>query len=193
SIHALIGVAYSTYFPNIRLTSALGSISPSLSNWMTWASRFWQIGADIAQVLFNVGRNSSYVNAAKARFEDARGSYEKACLMAFSEVEDALNDIEQQRKESEAYHQALISARQVQTLSSLRYEKGITNLYDVIDAEKTALDAERQWMNVVGQRYQSAVQLIKAIGGEWEPSRSPCCPAAKVLSEPVSEEVPSAH
>ncbi|HLB53132.1 MAG TPA: efflux transporter outer membrane subunit [Chlamydiales bacterium] len=195
SIHSLIGVAYATYFPNIKLTSTLGFLSPEFSRWMTWSGRLWQIGSNITQVLFNVGRNSSYVAAARAKFEEAKGLYEKTVLVAFSEVEDALSDMEQQKRESDAYNQGWKSAQQIEALSSMRYEKGIINVFDVLTAKKNAFDAERKWINVVGQRYQSSLELIKAIGGKWEApcEKSPCCPCEeeKALSEAVAEEVTS--
>lgn len=189
SIHSLIGVAYSTYFPNIKLTSSVGFQSPDLSQWMTWGARLWQFGAEAIQVLFNVGRNSSYVKAAKARFEETRGAYQQAVLIAFNEVEDALSDVEQQQKESEAYFQAWKSAKQALHLSTLRYEKGVSNFLEVIDAERSALDAERKWINTIGQKYQADIQLIKAIGGKWDAccECSPCCPSE--LCEAVAEEV----
>ncbi|MDE3056197.1 MAG: efflux transporter outer membrane subunit [Verrucomicrobiota bacterium] len=173
SFHALIGVAYATYFPDIPLTTSLGALSPDLSQFLTWSSRLWQIGTNITQVLFNVGRNSSYVKGAWAKFEEAKALYQKAVLNAFSEVEDALSDVEQQRKQSLALQVVLEKAEHTAELSFLRWHQGITGRLDFLDAQKSAIDARRNWVNVVGPRYQSAIELVKAIGGTWE-AMDPC-------------------
>jgi multidrug efflux system outer membrane protein len=168
SFHAFIGVAYATYFPAITLTSGLGYSSPDLSQFLNWSSRLWQLGVNLAQVVFNGWRNRSYVDAAFARFREAKGNYESAVLTAFQEVEDALINVEQQHKQFDALNSSYKDAQEIRSLSLLRYEKGIDNYLDTLDAERSALDAERSWMNLLGQRYQSSIQLVKALGGGWE-------------------------
>jgi multidrug efflux system outer membrane protein len=46
----------------------------------------------------------------------------------------------------------------------------------VVEAERTALLAERASAQLAGQRFVTAVQLIKAIGGGWE---APPMPGAR--------------
>ncbi|HAB99879.1 MAG TPA: hypothetical protein DCE71_08665 [Parachlamydiales bacterium] len=168
SFHEWIGVAYATYFPGITLTSHLGYSSPELSRFLTWTGRLWQLGVDIAQVIFNAGRNRSYVEAAFARFNEAKGSYEQAMLGAFQEVEDALNYIEQYALQSTDLQNAYRSSQDFFSLSQLRYTKGLVNHLDTLSAQRAALDAKRSWMNALGRRYQASVQLIKALGGGWQ-------------------------
>jgi multidrug efflux system outer membrane protein len=182
SVHELIGVAYATYFPAITLTSGLGFSSPDLSKFLTWTSRLWQLGINMAQVIFNGWRNKSYVEAALAKFNEAKGNYESSVLTAFQEVEDALNNIEQQSRQYDALEFSYQAAAETFGLSELRYAKGVTNYLDTIDAERAEIDAKRTLMNVLGQRYQSAIQLIKALGGGWEAAeveagvdQDPCC------------------
>ncbi|MDP1608750.1 MAG: efflux transporter outer membrane subunit [Chlamydiales bacterium] len=166
--HELISVAYSTYFPSILLTSALGFSSPDLSQFLNWTGRLWQIGIDIAQVIFNGGRNRSYVEAAYARFREAKAYYEQTVFTAFQEVEDALNNVEQSSLQFNALQIASTSSQRFSGLSELRNAKGLVNSLDTLSAQRAALDAERTSMNALGRRYQAAIQLIKALGGGWE-------------------------
>ncbi len=85
--------------------------------------------------------------------------------MALQEVEDALADVEQQGKSFSALN------RSIKTLSQLRYEKGIANRLDLIRTEMAEIDAQRALSNTLEQRYQSTIQLIKALGGGWDPLR----------------------
>ena len=165
--HELISVAYSTLFPSILLTSALGFFQSRLSSFLNWTGRLWQISVDIAQVIFNGGRNRSYVEAAYARFREAKGSYEQAVFTAFQEVEDALNNVEQYSLQFTALQTSYKASQDFFTLSQLRNAKGLVNSLDTLSAQRAALDAERTSMNALGRRYQAAIQLIKALGGGW--------------------------
>lgn len=168
SLHEFIGVAYSTYFPGISLTSALGYASPDLSNFLTWTGRLWQIGVDIAQVIFNGGRNRSYVDAAFARFKEAKGAYERAVFTAFQEVEDALSNVKQYRSQWGSLQNSYASSFDFFKLSEARYRKGIVNYLQTLEAKRSEIDAKRLSMNALGRRYQASIQLVKALGGGWE-------------------------
>ncbi len=167
SLHEFIGVAYSSYLPGISLTSAIGYLSPDLSQFLRWPSRLWQFGVNISETIFNAGRNSSYVKLAYARFRETKAAYESAVLTAFQEVEDALTNVGQQNKQFDSLEESWKAAEKNNWLSQKRYGKGIVSLLDTLDAEEKEIDAKRSYLNVLGNRYQSTVQLIKALGGGW--------------------------
>jgi multidrug efflux system outer membrane protein len=52
-------------------------------------------------------------------------------------------------------------------LSQSQYGKGASNFLDVLDAERTLLSDERTSVELLGERLQATVQLIKALGGSW--------------------------
>lgn len=170
SVHALIGVAYSSFFPSLSLSGALGSLSPDLKNFLTWKSRLWQIGVSIAQSIFDGWKRSSELDAAWARFQEAQGDYLKTVLAAFQETEDALNNIDRQRKEQEKLQQSSNAAEMNRKLSEKKYEEGLVNLFEVIESKRIELNTLRREKNVLGLRYQSTLQLIKALGGKWQAS-----------------------
>jgi multidrug efflux system outer membrane protein len=167
AVHEWIGVAYSSYFPDISLTGAIGLASPELAHFLTWGSRLWRYGADILQMIFDGGRTRSGVELAYASYNAAKGAYEKTVLGVFQEVEDALSNVEQQLKQYESFGTAYATARQTQELSSLRYTRGLVNILDTITSEEAELQAKRNWLHSLGLRYQASVQLVKAIGGGW--------------------------
>ena len=165
--HALIGVAYATFFPSLNLTGALGFSSPELDQLMTWQGRLWSWGINIFESVFDGWRRSSYLDVAKAQFEESLGIYEKTVLSAFQEVEDALNNLDHQAKESTQLYHAFQAATEISLLSYQRYKTGIVNRLDAIRSENDRIDAKRNWINVMGNRYQSTIQLIKALGGDF--------------------------
>jgi multidrug efflux system outer membrane protein len=165
---ARIGVAKAAFFPVIKLTSTAGFASADLGTLVDWPSRFASIGPSVSLPIFEGGRNRANLKATEARYEQAAASYRGTILNAFREVEDALSDLSTLALQSDAVSRAVVSAHDTASLASERYAKGLSNYLDVVDAERAALDAERQDAQLRGQRNISTIFLAKALGGGWE-------------------------
>jgi len=94
--------------------------------------------------------------------------YRASILNAFREVEDSLSDLSALTAQAAAVNRALVSARETATLANERYQKGLSNYLDVVDAQRAALQAERQDTQLRGQRAVSTILLAKALGGGWD-------------------------
>jgi multidrug efflux system outer membrane protein len=94
-------------------------------------------------------------------------SYRKQVLVAFQDVENALGDLHTLSDQSDAQERATAAAVRTLQLSQSQYGKGATNFLDVLDAERTLLSDERVSVQLLGQRLQTTVLLIKALGGSW--------------------------
>jgi multidrug efflux system outer membrane protein len=98
----------------------------------------------------------------------AIAAYRGSILNAFREVEDSLSDLGFLDSQAEAVNRALVSARDTTALANERYQQGLTSYLDVVDAQRAALQAERQETQLRGQRAISTILLAKALGGGWE-------------------------
>lgn len=170
SYHALIGVAYASFFPSLNLTGALGFLSPELSKFLTWQGNLWDWGFQIFQTVFDGFRRSSTLDLAYAKYRETEGQYKNSVLTAFAEVEDALNNLESQAKESELLSRAETAASQNWQLYQSRFIAGLSNQLEVLQYKLNDLEAEMNLANNLGLRYQATLQLIKAIGGAWDDS-----------------------
>ena len=94
-------------------------------------------------------------------------------LTAFKEVEDSLAQIVHRNEQTAAQAKALASAGRVTELARARYEAGVVNYLQVVDAERNMLQQERQKAQLEGQRFAASVRLIKALGGGWGGENSP--------------------
>lgn len=168
SEHALIGVAYASYFPSLTLTGSLGYLSPDFTQFLKWISRYWALGASSNQVLFDGGHTSAEVAIAWARYREASATYRQQVLVAFQEVEDSLNSLNFQRNQYESLLQAESASATRSFLTRERYQKGLDNALQDIDARNANLNASLNRTYLLGQRYLSTIQLIKALGGRWE-------------------------
>lgn len=165
--NARIGVAVAAFFPVIRLTGAAGFESADMGDLFDWQSRIWQIGPSITFPLFEGGRNMANLRAAQARYRQQVDTYREQVLVAFQDVENALADLHTLSDQSDAQERAVGTAVQALQLSQSQYDKGASNFLDVLDAERTLLADERVSVQLLGQRLQATVLLIKALGGTW--------------------------
>ncbi len=166
--NARIGVAKATFFPTIKLTGAAGFASADLGALVDWPSRIASFGPSISLPVFQGGRNRANLKAAEARYEQNVATYRGSVLNAFREVEDSLSDLATLAAQAEAVTRALTSARDTAALANQRYQQGLSSYLDVVDAQRAALQAERQDTRLRGQRAVSTILLAKALGGGWE-------------------------
>src|SRR5690606_10995894 len=65
---------------------------------------------------------------------------------------------------------ALEAARRAAQLSSMRYREGYVSYFEVIDAERQVLAAQRAMLRTDRERALATVALVRALGGGWQRS-----------------------
>ncbi len=170
SANARIGVAKAAFFPVLTLTGSGGYLSADVDSLFNWSSRTWSIGPSLSLPIFAGGRNKAGYQRSKYVFEESVANYRQQVLVAFGEVEDSLSGIRHLADQASAQQRAVTNARRAADLATDRYRSGIVSYIEVVDAEREALQAERDNAQLAGQRLIAAVQLIKALGGGWNSS-----------------------
>ncbi|PLX84023.1 MAG: hypothetical protein C0617_09365 [Desulfuromonas sp.] len=164
---ARIGIARTAFFPAIRLTGSAGYASTEASGLFDWDSRSWALGPAVSLPIFEAGRNRANLNRARAAYEEAVAIYRRQVLVAFAEVEDALSGLRVLAAQADAQGRAVGAAREAAEISDKRYQAGFVSYLEVVDSQRTSLQSERQAVQILGQRLQASVSLIKALGGGW--------------------------
>jgi len=169
--NAQIGVANAAYYPSVLLNPALGVDSRRLSTLFSAPSLLWSIGVSIAQPLFDAGRIDANVDFARAGYELTAGNYRRVVLTAMQEVEDGITGSAALDRALAQAQLAIASAERVLQLATDRYEGGVATYLDVITAQQSLLNSQRQAAQLLGQRMLVAVFLVKALGGDWQGSQ----------------------
>lgn len=167
SANAKIGVAQAAYYPALTLSATLGFQSRSFSQWLTYPSRFWTLGAALAQTIFDGGLRKAQTAQAVAVYDETAANYRQSILTAFQEVEDNLASLRILEEEAQLQADALKSARESAQIAINQYKAGVTTYINVVNAETIALNNERANLDVQSSRLTAAVLLIKALGGGW--------------------------
>lgn len=165
--NARIGVAKTAFFPAIRLTGSAGYESGEVASLFDWSSRSWGLGPAISLPIFDGGRNSANLERAKSAHEEAVANYRQQVLVAFQEVEDGLLGLRLLSDQAGVQERAVQAAQKAAEFSDKRYRAGMVSYLEVVDSQRTALQSERGAVQILGQRLQTSVLLIKALGGGW--------------------------
>ncbi|MBV9297278.1 MAG: efflux transporter outer membrane subunit, partial [Acidobacteriaceae bacterium] len=168
-----IGIARAAFFPDLLITATGGFQGSSIVNWLTWPSRYWAVGPQLSETIFDFGRRRAQVEIAQASYEAQIANYRQAALTAFQEVEDNLSTLRILEEESSKQHEATIAAENSLQLSLNRYKGGLVTYLEVVTAQGTALTNERTEVDLLRRRMDASVQLIKALGGGWTIAQLP--------------------
>ncbi len=164
-----IGVAKAAFFPSIQLTGAAGVESADLKNIFDWESRAWAFGPNISLPLFEGGRNRAGLQRSRAAYTEAVERYRSQVLTAFREVEDGLAGLRLIIDKFDDKILAVTAAKRAADLSRLRYKEGLASYFEVVQADRIALENQIAAYELNGQRVVTTVLLIKALGGGWQP------------------------
>jgi NodT family efflux transporter outer membrane factor (OMF) lipoprotein len=173
SANEQIGIAKAAYYPTLNLAALAGFEGSSISNWLNWPSRFWAIGPELSETLFDAGRRRAATDVARAGYDAAVASYRQTVLDAFQQVEDNLVVLRVLSKESSQQHEATNAAEESLRLFQNRYAGGVDTYLQVVTSQTTALANERNDIDILRRRLEANVLLIKAVGGGWDASKLP--------------------
>ncbi len=169
SANAQVGVAEGAFYPSLTLTANFGYASESLRELAQGGSRQFSLGPfALSLPLFDGGRNQANLSLSKARYQEALANHESKLLNALREVEDALSDSQQRERQAQAQEQAKQAAARAYLVAQARYERGVSNYLDVIDAQRSALSADRAAAQIRTQRLLASVAVARALGAGWE-------------------------
>ena len=169
--NAQIGVAKAALFPTITLTGAYGTQSSAFSDLMASGTTIWSLAFAAALPVFDAGRRQAAVGQAEARRTQALVSYQKSIESGFREVADALVSFEQSSAAEADLADRLAAARAALALSTERYQSGYSPYLEVLDAQRTANEAELAFVRNRQARLAFSVDLMKALGGGWDAER----------------------
>lgn len=165
SSQANIAAARAAFFPRISLTAGVGLASGELSSLFDSNSRTWSFSPQLVLPIFDNGRNKSGLSLAEVRSNIAIADYEKTIQVAFREVADALAARETLAEEIDAQKAVRDAQLERLTLAQARYQNGIANYLDVLDAERELFNAEQALVQSQLLRLTNAVDLYRSLGG----------------------------
>jgi NodT family efflux transporter outer membrane factor (OMF) lipoprotein len=165
--NAQIGVATAAFYPTISLSASGGAASSDLAHLLSLSNRFWSIGANLAEPLFDAGLRRAQRDQTIAQYDAAVANYRQTVLGGFQEVEDNLSTLAVLKDEATIQSQAVDAARLALELVTNQYKAGIVDFLNVVAAQTVLFNNERTLVLLRGRQWQANVTLVKALGGGW--------------------------
>ena len=131
------------------------------------------MGPSLAQTIFDAGLRRTTVQQFQASYDQTFANYRQTVLAAFQQVEDNLSALRVLTQVIEQQDSAIESAGRSLQEADVRYKAGIDPYLNVITAQTALLSDQQTAVTFRMQRMVASVQLIKALGGEWDASRIP--------------------
>jgi multidrug efflux system outer membrane protein len=171
SATARIGVAVGDLFPRVSFIGSVGYNAGTTGDLGNAASQTYAYGPTISWAALDLGRVRSRIGIANAQADAALASYQSAVLLALEETEDALVNYGLAQSRRQTLEQAAAASSKAANLARQRFEGGLTDFLNVLDAERDALSAQDSLAQSRTQTATSLIAVYKALGGGWTPER----------------------
>ncbi len=166
--NARVGIASTSFFPQIDLTALLGRASSPLESFAYGGNALWSTAATVAGPIYAGGFLRAQKRQAIAFWEETRVAYESAALSAFRDVSDALFN-RQKLEEVRVRQAAAVKAYQdAVEVAMQRYTAGKSSYFEVLEAQQELFPAENALAETELARRLAVVQLYEALGGGWQ-------------------------
>ena len=165
---ARIGVAVGDLFPKVTFTGSIGYDAASFGGIGKHGSDTYSIGPAISWAAFDLGRVGARIRIAHAQADADLATYESSVLGALEETEGALITYGRAQSRRELLTEAAGASERAAELARQRFQGGLTDFVNVLDAEREALAVQDSLAQSHTQTATSLVAVYKALGGGWE-------------------------
>jgi multidrug efflux system outer membrane protein len=164
---ALVGAAKADYLPRLGVGGSAGYTSEAFDALGDHGTFRYAVGPVITWPALNLGRVKARVDQSRAREAEARAQYDQTVLLAMQDVESSLVRYRTSRSRVEQIQAAASASERAAELARLRFTGGVTDFLQVLDAERTQLEAQDQLAQARTEAATAYASLYKALGGIW--------------------------
>ncbi len=141
-------------------------------------TRRWNATASLLQPIFQGGRLRNNVRVTESQMRQSALSYRGTVLNALREVEDALTEVRLAGERSASLDSQVVYNRIVLNLADTRYQGGVAQFLEVIDAQRTLLSTELSASDAQRKRVMALINLYRSLGGGWQSDSTAAQPQA---------------
>ncbi len=166
-----LGAARAQRYPRLTLSGAVGRLR-FVSNTINTEITTWQVGPVAVTVpVFDGGRISANIDAARARYAEAAAVYRARARQAVREVEEALVILDSTAAREEDAKIVVEGQRAFLAATRERYRGGLASLFELEETRRNALAAELSLVALERERQSAWIGIYRAAGGGWDRSQ----------------------
>jgi NodT family efflux transporter outer membrane factor (OMF) lipoprotein len=165
---ARVGVATASLFPQVAIIGSIGSQGQGWGTIPNINRHIWSFGPGAVWPLLDFGALDAQVDIAHLAARASLVNYQKTILNAVQQVDTSLDAYQAQEVRMEKLSAALLAAEHAVDLATQRYNRGLTDFLNVVDAEREFYDLQDQYAVAQVALGEQFVQLYKSLGGGWQ-------------------------
>ncbi|MCH7414697.1 TolC family protein [Belliella sp. R4-6] len=163
-----ITAARASFFPSINLFGMAGFNAFDFGKlFFNPASTVYQLGSGLTAPIFNRNQVKMAYEIANTSQRIAYLDYEQTVFKSYLEILDLVNSIDQYSNQKNLKRNEVeVQKRSVEN-SNIMFSVGYANYLDVTNAQRRALEAEIELVELKVKELQTKVKLFRALGGGW--------------------------
>ena len=166
---ARIGIATANLFPTVALTAGFGAQGGTRQGTATPIhGPIWSFGPGAYWPLLDFGRLDALINIEEMRAHEDLVRYKKTIIAAVEEVDLAIKQYRMDLQRQRDLGAALEASHRAVNLATERYERGVTDFLNVLDAQRQDYALAEQTAIAAETVVLDYVAFYKALGGGWE-------------------------
>ena len=167
---ARVGVATANLFPHsLAITgAAAGYQGQGLRVTPVEKSFIWSAGPAAMLPILDFGTLDAMVNIADYNTHALLMNYKQTILSAVEEVDSAASTYAAQQDRLYNLRTALDSSQQSVSLATQRFDRGLIDSLNVIDAQRQEFQLEQDYVAAQQTAADQLIALYNALGGGWE-------------------------
>ena len=165
---ARIGVATADLFPSLALTGAVGYQRQSVGGLPALGQHIWSAGPAAAWPLLDFGALDARVEVADLQTRALLVHYKQTIQAAVRDVDTSLGAYAAEQLSLGKLGTALVASQRAVTLANERYERGLTDFLNVVDAQRQEYVIQDEYAGVQVAAAERFIALYRSLGGGWE-------------------------
>lgn len=165
---AQIGVAQADFYPRISVNGFIGYVADDFRGLFDANSLTGAIFPTLQWQVLNYGRIRNNVRAQEALYEASIRDYQQTVLRAGREVEDALVQFVQAKRQAIFLLDSVADSRRAVEIAQEQFRGGVADFNRVYTNQSLLVEQQDQLASVEGNIALYLIQVYRAMGGGWQ-------------------------
>jgi outer membrane protein TolC len=152
----------------VALVGSIGAEGQGFVTRPSIGKHVWSFGPGAVWPLLDFGALDAKVDIAQLEAHASLVNYRRTILNAVQEVDTAVDGYAAQQERLKNLGEAMVAAQRAVDLATERYNRGLTDFLNVVDAERQFYDLQQQYAAAQVAQGDEFVQLYKSLGGGWQ-------------------------
>ncbi len=153
--------------PSFSITARGSNTSEEFAKLLKFDNVFWNLIGGITQPIFQGGQLKYTAKAEQLNFEAQKQNFAQKLLLAFKEVEDALDNDRSLAQRVIHTEQSVINAIAAEKVALEQYSQGLIRISTLLQSQRQSLTQQSQLLSIKKQRINNRISLYLSLGGDF--------------------------